>query len=579
VSLLTLGILLGLGVAAAPDYLRGVRQAGQGDIVKASLLKNFGITLAAVALAVAARYSMRRPPRQFRAFLASRPTLTSGVCCAGIALLLFAQLGIPFRDFTPSAPVGDYYTTQKGHEVLRELLADRYRFTGSGRFTFNLNSGQVLGLPDLRAVGLHSDEFRSLIKAIAPKAFDADSFRLMVPKEWWDLDSPLLNDLSVRFLALSTHEEPFGIPAEVDVLGPEWVSPKELLPATTFAAPGPIVGVSLPLRGNPACASGHISLSLMSGGRTIAKSSRPSFDLLADWVDYGLTHKKSRLAVWVVFAIKGESLVAGDPYRLNLAASNPACKVEIGLKDQSPVPSPAKQLLVPDPTQPIRLASTDQAWIYERTQAWPLVSAHSRWRSFENQSDALAFASTRGADELDVVAYVGRERKQPTAGAPADIRSIVKGPGNTKFETSGQTESLIVVSENVDDGWRATVDGDEVPIVKVDGALLGVFVPPGRHEIELNYLPLSFRLGRGISLVALLLIIAFVLPPGGLLRLGNRKKGKLLGQGPRPVLEPGKLPGEMDGDEQEHHIGNEEKGGRSVGDPDPIRDPVEESGR
>ena len=49
---------------------------------------------------------------------------------------------------------------------------------------------------------------------MSPKAFDSDPFRALVPKDWWDLDSPLLNDLSVRFLALSTHEEPFGIPAE-----------------------------------------------------------------------------------------------------------------------------------------------------------------------------------------------------------------------------------------------------------------------------------------------------------------------------------------------------------------------------
>jgi hypothetical protein len=280
----------------------------------------------------------------------------------------------------------------------------------------------------------------------------------------------------------------------------------------------------MPLKGTPACASGHLTLALTSGGRTVAESSRPSFDLLADWTYYGLTKEKKRVAAWINFAVKGDGMVAGEPYQLDLTTSNPACEVQIGIDSSGPVPILAKKILMPDPAQPIRLVSTEQAWIYERTQAWPLVSAHSRWRSFDNQEESLAFASARPPDDLDVVSYVGPERKQPD-GAPATVGSIVKAPGNTKFKTSGQTESLVVVSENVDDGWGATVDGDEVPIAKVDGALLGVFVPPGQHEVELNYLPVSFRIGRGISLAALLLVLIFVLPIGGLLRFGDRKKG------------------------------------------------------
>ena len=33
------------------------------------------------------------------------------------------------------------------------------------------------------------------------------------------------------------------------------------------------------------------------------------------------------------------------------------------------------------------------------------------------------------------------------------------------------------------------VDGEPAPIVPVDGALIGVFVPPGQHTVTLDYLP------------------------------------------------------------------------------------------
>jgi hypothetical protein len=42
---------------------------------------------------------------------------------------------------------------------------------------------------------------------------------------------------------------------------------------------------------------------------------------------------------------------------------------------------------------------------------------------------------------------------------------------------------VLVVSENDYPGWRAYVDGQSVPIVRVNYNLRGVVVPQGEHEI------------------------------------------------------------------------------------------------
>jgi uncharacterized membrane protein YfhO len=50
-------------------------------------------------------------------------------------------------------------------------------------------------------------------------------------------------------------------------------------------------------------------------------------------------------------------------------------------------------------------------------------------------------------------------------------------------------------------------------VVKVDGALLGVFVPPGRHALRFHYAPASFAVGRAVSAVAIVGgAIALVVP-------------------------------------------------------------------
>ena len=63
---------------------------------------------------------------------------------------------------------------------------------------------------------------------------------------------------------------------------------------------------------------------------------------------------------------------------------------------------------------------------------------------------------------------------------------------------------LVVISQSFTTGWVARVDGQVVEIREVDGALEGVPVAGGRHEIRLSYLPRSFVAGSILSFVGLL---------------------------------------------------------------------------
>jgi hypothetical protein len=55
-------------------------------------------------------------------------------------------------------------------------------------------------------------------------------------------------------------------------------------------------------------------------------------------------------------------------------------------------------------------------------------------------------------------------------------------------------------------GWRARVDGREVPIARADVLFRAVALSPGEHEVELSFVSDTFQRGALISLVALLAV-------------------------------------------------------------------------
>lgn len=59
--------------------------------------------------------------------------------------------------------------------------------------------------------------------------------------------------------------------------------------------------------------------------------------------------------------------------------------------------------------------------------------------------------------------------------------------GYLKVRTSSSDEQFLVFSQNYLPGWKAYVDGQEVPAYKVNTIFGGIFVPAGEHEIGFEY--------------------------------------------------------------------------------------------
>jgi hypothetical protein len=79
--------------------------------------------------------------------------------------------------------------------------------------------------------------------------------------------------------------------------------------------------------------------------------------------------------------------------------------------------------------------------------------------------------------------------------------------GSGRVVVDAQREGLLVLSHDWEKGWHATVDGHAVPVVRANGLVLGIAVPPGHHVVHVWFRPPGVLDGAGLTLVSLLLLL------------------------------------------------------------------------
>lgn len=109
------------------------------------------------------------------------------------------------------------------------------------------------------------------------------------------------------------------------------------------------------------------------------------------------------------------------------------------------------------------------------------------------------------------VAYVDGplpEVEPLTGSGPADAVTVTSyAPERIEMTASSSASGLLVVSEVYANGWNASVDGEQVEILRTNHALRGVPLPAGEHTVVMTYEPRSLTIGlwsTGLTSIAML---------------------------------------------------------------------------
>jgi hypothetical protein len=175
----------------------------------------------------------------------------------------------------------------------------------------------------------------------------------------------------------------------------------------------------------------------------------------------------------------------------------------------------------------LRLAyDGDDARVYANRRALPraFVVGGGRWVHGEDaQLDAVlrpGFDPRREAILDEPLA--GMDRPGPAGRA----RIVEYDRERVVIEADATRRGMLVLTDVHFPGWKATVDGRDTPLERVDYLLRGVPLWAGRHRIEMRYEPASWRIGWIASLAGLLLLaVVLGLSTASRLRSG-RERGR-----------------------------------------------------
>ena len=128
-------------------------------------------------------------------------------------------------------------------------------------------------------------------------------------------------------------------------------------------------------------------------------------------------------------------------------------------------------------------------------------NALSRFTFFESyalvpQEKALALLQSHEFNPNEQVVLEtdpGFSPRVPTPSRPVPYQS--QATDRLKIQWQSDTPGVLLFNDSYHSGWRARIDGKSHPLLRANYAFMAVEVPPGRHEIEFEFLPAAFLEG------------------------------------------------------------------------------------
>ena len=91
------------------------------------------------------------------------------------------------------------------------------------------------------------------------------------------------------------------------------------------------------------------------------------------------------------------------------------------------------------------------------------------------------------------------------------VRITAYQPNKLTYEVNSSKGGVVVFSENYYPEWTATVDGQDVPVGRVNYILRAIQVKPGKHTVVLSFYPKSVSTTETIAYVAMAVLVILLI--------------------------------------------------------------------
>ena len=107
-----------------------------------------------------------------------------------------------------------------------------------------------------------------------------------------------------------------------------------------------------------------------------------------------------------------------------------------------------------------------------------------------------------------------------------DIRLTSYKANELHYSYACAEERLAVFSEIWHPGWKASLNGEPLEIIRADWVLRAAVLPAGEGEIVMRYEPDDYRIGRDISLASSILLYLLAIVAAAGMLAGKPKETK-----------------------------------------------------
>jgi len=155
----------------------------------------------------------------------------------------------------------------------------------------------------------------------------------------------------------------------------------------------------------------------------------------------------------------------------------------------------------------LRMLDVQRAAVVPNPDGLPRVTVPAKLVAVSSDRDSRARLQTLDP-AMEALAPAGLATLQQDRQATAQVVDFAASRYRIHYRTA--TETLLRISAAFFPGWTAHVDGRPREVYPVDHALIGVAVPPGEHDLILEYHSNYFAAGAIASLIALLACAAIL---------------------------------------------------------------------
>ncbi len=153
------------------------------------------------------------------------------------------------------------------------------------------------------------------------------------------------------------------------------------------------------------------------------------------------------------------------------------------------------------PSQLTPFAEGNGLYVYKNTKAWDYFYLADRLRVSESLKDIK--------DVIPKTAYVSSKDMFELRDNDPTRKAVLKEfhPGRMVFEYEGSSDAMLVVADAWHPFWKASANGENIPVLKVNGIFKGVRLKSGHYNVTMLFDHSPYRFGIYISIFAWLIFL------------------------------------------------------------------------